>query len=98
MGVYLVTWKLSGELEREAAAVEALEAGLAGRVEAYEYIHDEDFPAVYFVSTPLRAGEINLDLHQGLEPADKIIVAQVSEGSYCGWMPQPVWDWIEERL
>jgi len=98
MGVYLVTWKLSVELEREKAEQEALEAKLVGRIEAYEYIHDEDFERVYFISTPLRAGEINLDLHQGLEPDDKIIVAQVSEGSYCGWMPQPVWDWTEQRL
>jgi hypothetical protein len=98
MGVYLVTWRLSRELEREEAALGALEAGLVGRIEAYEYVHDEDFPSVYFVATPRRAGEINLDLHQGLDPDDKIVVAQVMEGSYCGWLPQPVWDWIEERL
>jgi len=98
MGVYLVTWKLSRELEREEAALGALEAGLVGRVEAYDYIHDEDFERVYFIATPLGAGEINRDLHQGLETADKLVVAQVMEHSYCGWMPQPVWDWIEERL
>lgn len=98
MGVYLVTWKLNAELEREAAEIEALEAALAGRVEAYDYIHDEGFERVYFISTPLSAGQINLDLHQGLEPDDKLIVARVLEEAYCGWMPQPLWDWIEERL
>jgi hypothetical protein len=98
MGVYLVTWKLGGELEREKADLDALEAGLVARIEAYDYVHDEDFESVYFIATPLRAGEVNLDLHQGLEPSDRIIVAQVMEGSYCGWLPQPMWDWIEERL
>jgi hypothetical protein len=98
MGVYLVTWKLSGELEREQPELDGLEAGLVARIEAYEYIHDEDFESVYFIATPLAAGEINLDLHQGLEPIDKLIVVRVTEGSYCGWLPQPVWDWIEERL
>ncbi|HEX9964148.1 MAG TPA: hypothetical protein VGB04_04115 [Allosphingosinicella sp.] len=98
MGVYLVTWKLNPELEREEAEVEALQAGLIERIEAYPYIHDEDFEFVYFISTPLRAGQVNIDLHQGLDPDDKIVVAQVMEGSYCGWLPQPVWDWVEERL
>lgn len=98
MGVYLVTWKLNRELDRAKTEREALEAALIARLEAYEYIHDEEFESVYFIATPLPAGQINLDLHAGLEPVDKIIVTRVVEGSYCGWMPQPVWDWIEERL
>ena len=98
MGVYLVTWKLSSELGRERSKIEALEAALMERLEAYQYIHDEDFERVYFVSSPLSAGQVNADLHTGLEPGDKIIVAQVTEGSYCGWLHQPMWDWIEERL
>ena len=98
MGVYLVTWKLNPELGRDEAGLEALQAGFIARVEAYEYIHDEDFESVYFISTPLPAGQINADLHTGLDPDDKIIVAQVMEGGYCGWLPRPMWDWIEERL
>lgn len=94
MGVYLVTWKLKPE---KADHDEAL-AGLIARLEEYQYIHDEEFESVYFISTPLKAGQINADLHTGLEHDDKIIVAQVLEGTYCGWLPQPVWDWIEERL
>ena len=94
MGVYLVTWKLNPQRANHDAAREALIA----RLEAYEYIHDEEFESVYFVSSPLPAGQVNADLHRGLEPDDKIIVARVSEGSYCGWLHQPMWDWIEERL
>jgi len=94
MGVYLVTWKLKRERPDHDAAV----AGLIARLEEYQYIHDEEFETVYFISTPLSAGQVNVDLHAGLESDDKIIVAQVMEGSYCGWLPQPVWDWIEERL
>lgn len=94
MGVYLVTWKLN----KEKANYDAALAGLIARLEEYEYIHDEEFERVYFVSTPLSAGQINADLHTGLEPDDKIIVAQVMEGTYCGWLPQVMWDWIEERL
>ena len=98
MGVYLVTWKLNPDLGREKAELEALEAAFVARIEAYDYVHDEDFESVYFVSTPLKAGQINVDLHTGLQPDDKVVVAQVLEGTYCGWMPQPLWDWIEERL
>jgi hypothetical protein len=98
MGVYLVTWKLNPELNRGKAEHEALQAALVARLEAHEYIHDEEFERVYFVSTPLAAGQVNADLHTGLESDDKIIVAQVMEGTYCGWLPQPMWDWIEERL
>ena len=98
MGVYLVTWKLNPELGREKAELEALQAALTARLEEYPYIHDEEFESVYFVATPLSAGQINADLHAGLASDDKIIVARVMEGSYCGWLPQPMWDWIEERL
>jgi hypothetical protein len=98
MGVYLVTWKLNVELGREKADLEALEAAFIARLEAYPYIHDEEFESVYFVSTPLSAGQVNADLHTGLEPDDKLIVARVTEGSYCGWLPRPMWDWIEGRL
>lgn len=98
MGVYLVTWKLNTELGREKSELDALQAAFIERLEAYQYIHDEEFESVYFISTPLRAGQINADLHRGLESVDKIIVAQVLEGTYCGWLPQPVWDWIEEFL
>lgn len=99
MAVYLVTWKLNTELGRGEAELEALRDGLTARLEAYDYIHDEDFESVYFVSTPLSAGQVNAGLHAaGLDRDDKIVVARVMEGSYCGWLPQPVWDWIEERL
>jgi hypothetical protein len=98
MGVYLVTWKLNMDLGRETSETDALQAALAARLEAYDYVHDEGFESVYFVSTPLSAGQINADIHGGLDPDDKIIVARVLEGAYCGWLPQPVWDWIEERL
>ncbi|MFL6843666.1 MAG: hypothetical protein ACJ8ER_02155 [Allosphingosinicella sp.] len=94
MGVYLVTWKLKeGKADHEAAL-----AGFMARLEDYHYITDEEFERVYFISTPLSAGQVNVDLHAGLEPEDKLIVAQVLEGTYCGWLPQPMWDWIEERL
>ena len=94
MGVYLVTWKLNPDRPDHDEALAAFMA----RLEEYQYIHVEEFERVYFVSTPLAAEQINAELHRGLESDDMIIVAQVLEGTYCGWMPQPVWDWIEERL
>jgi hypothetical protein len=94
MGVYLVTWKLKGGREDREAAL----AALVERLEAYQYIHYEGFESVYFISTPLPAGQVNADLRTGLEAEDLIIVAQVLEGTYCGRLPQPMWDWIEERL
>jgi hypothetical protein len=94
MGVYLVTWRLVGE----AAEREADRAALAERLEAFDYVHYEGFETAYFISTDLRAGEINEGLRAALDPHDLTIVAQVQEGTYCGRLPQPVWDWIEERL
>ncbi|MEA3009660.1 MAG: hypothetical protein QOJ91_1352 [Sphingomonadales bacterium] len=98
MGVYLVTWKLSAQLEREEGAIEALEAALTARLEAYDFLHHEDFERVYFVATPLSAGQLNGDLHAGLEPDDMVIIARLTAHAYCGWLPQVMWDWIEERL
>jgi hypothetical protein len=94
MGVYLVTWQLNPEKPDHDEA----SAALVARLEEYQYITVEEFERVYFVSTPLAAGQINADLHKWLESGDMIVVAQVMEGSYCGYMPQQVWDWIEERL
>jgi hypothetical protein len=94
MGVYLVTWKMNPE----KADYEAALAGFIAHLEEYQYIHDEEFEWVYFVSSPLSAGQVSADLHTKLEDHDKLIVAQVLEGTYCGFMHQPVWDWIEERL
>jgi len=94
MGVYLVTWNLN----RENANHDVTRAAFIERLEEYDYVHDEDLESVYFVSTPLSAGQVSTDLHTKLDTHDKVIVAQVMEGTYCGWMPQPLWDWIEERL
>jgi hypothetical protein len=94
MGVYLVTWKLNPERAGHDAALAALTA----RLEEFQYIHYEGFESAYFVSTPSPAGQVNADLRSALGPDDLIIVAQVMEGTYCGRLPQPVWDWIEERL
>jgi hypothetical protein len=94
MGVYLVTWKL----KRDREDYDAVLAAFVARIEEYQYIHDEEFEWVYFISTPLSAGQVSADLHTGLRNDDKIVVAQVLEGTYCGWLPKPVWDFIEERL
>jgi hypothetical protein len=94
MGVYLVTWKLNPE---KANHEEAL-ARFIERLEAYDYITDEDFERLYFISTERTAGQVNSDLHAGLEPDDKIVVAHLVAHTYCGWLPQVMWDWIEERL
>ena len=94
MGAYLVTWKLKTERDDYDEVL----AAFVERLEAHDYIHVEDFERVYFVSTPLTSGQLNADLHRGLEPDDLIVVARLTEHAYCGWMPQPVWDWVEERL
>lgn len=94
MGVHLVTWKLSEEREDHDAVL----AAFVERLEAYDYIHDEDFERVYFIATERTAGQVNEDLHAGLRPDDKVIVAHLAAHDYCGWMPQVMWDWIEERL
>lgn len=94
MGVYLVTWKLNPDRAGHEAAL----AGFIERLEKYDYIHDEDFESVYFIATPLTAGQLNVDLHQGLEPDDKVVIAQLTAHAYCGWLAQVMWDWIEERL
>lgn len=94
MGVYLVTFKLKEEREDH----EAVLAAFAARIEAYQYIHDEDFGSVYFIATPLSAGQVSADLHRGLDPDDRIIVARVQDGTYCGWLPKVMWAWVEDRL
>lgn len=94
MGVYLVTWRLVGE----EAEREARRAKLTERLETYEYVHYEEFESAYFIATDRGAGEVNADLRSCLDPHDLTIVVQVTEGGYCGRLPQPVWDWIEVWL
>jgi hypothetical protein len=53
---------------------------------------------VRFVSTEMSAGQVSADLHSRLGPGDKLIVARVMEGTYCGWLNPKVWEWTEARV
>lgn len=94
MNVHLVVWVMNEEKPNYDAAWAAFVAHL----DRYESVGDPDLESIRFVATPLSAGQVSADLHTKLDSGDKLIVAQVMDGTYCGWMPQEVWDWVEERL
>jgi hypothetical protein len=73
-------------------------AAFVAHLDRYESIGDPDLESIRFVSTPLSAGQVSADLHSKLDGGDKLIVAQVMEGTYCGWLSKEVWDWTEARV
>jgi hypothetical protein len=94
MSVHLVVWVMNEEKPNHDSAWAAFVAHL----DRYESIGDPELDSVRFVSTPLTAGEVTADLHTKLEDGDKLIVAQVTEGAYCGWLSKDVWAWTEARV
>jgi hypothetical protein len=73
-------------------------AAFVEHLDSYESVGDPQLDAVRFVSTPLSAGQVSADLHAKMDAGDILIVAQVMEGTYCGWLDQKVWDWTEARV
>lgn len=94
MNVHLVVWVLS----EERPDYDEAWAAFVAHLDRYESVGDPELDSVRFVSTPLSAGEVTADLRTRLGPRDKLIVARVSEGSYCGWLHKDVWDWTEARV
>ena len=94
MNVHLVVWVMNEEKPDHDAAWAAFVAHL----DRYESVGDPELESVRFVSTPLSAGQVTADLRAKLDGGDKLIVAQVMEGSYCGWLHKDVWAWTEARV
>lgn len=94
MNVHLVVWVMREDKPDYDAACAAFIAHL----DRYESVGDPELESIRFVSTPLSAGQVSADLHTRLDGGDKLIVAQVMEGTYCGWLSKEVWDWTEARV
>lgn len=94
MNVHLVVWVM---VEDKPDYDESWAAFVA-HLDRYESVGDPDLESIRFVSTKLTAGQVSADLHAKLGPGDKLIVAQVMEGSYCGWLSPDVWEWTEARV
>jgi hypothetical protein len=73
-------------------------AAFVAHLGRYEGIGDPDLESIRFVATELSAGEVSADLHAKLGPGDKLVVARVMEGTYCGWLSPEVWAWTEARV
>ncbi|HYI39682.1 MAG TPA: hypothetical protein VE053_05110 [Allosphingosinicella sp.] len=94
MNVHLVVWVMVEDKPDYGSAWAAFVAHL----DRYESVGDPDLESIRFVATDLSAGQVSADLHAKLGPGDKLIVAQVMEGTYCGWLSQDVWNWTEARV
>ena len=94
MKVHLVVWAMNEDKPDHDSAWAAFVAHL-GR---YESVGDPELEGIRFVSTSLSAGQVAADLQTKLDGRDKLIVAEVMEGSYCGWLSKSVWDWTEARV
>lgn len=94
MNVHLVVWVMNeGKPDYDAAW-----AAFVAHLDQYESVGDPELDSVRFVSTPLSAGQVTADLQTKLDGNDKLIVAQVMEGTYCGWLAKEVWAWTEARV
>jgi hypothetical protein len=94
VNVHLVVWVM----REDKADYDASYAAFVEHLDRYESVGDPELDAIRFVSTPLSAGQVSADLHAKLDEGDKLIVAQVMEGTYCGWLAKDVWDWTESRV
>ena len=94
MNVHLVVWVMNEDKPNHDEAWAAFVAHL----DTYESVGDPDLESIRFVSTPLSAGQVTADLRSKLDGTDKLIVAQVMEGTYCGWLHKDVWAWTEARV
>lgn len=94
MNVHLVVWVM----REDKPDYDAASAAFVEHLDRYESVGDPELESIRFVSTPLSAGQVSADLHSKLDPGDKLIVAQVMEGTYCGWLSKDVWEWTEARV
>lgn len=94
MNVHLVVWVMN----EEKPDYDASYAAFVAHLDRYESVGDPELDSIRFVSTPLTAGQVTADLRSKLDDADKLVVAQVTEGSYCGWLSKNVWEWTEPRV
>jgi hypothetical protein len=94
VNVHLVVWAMN----EDKPDYDAAWAAFVAHLDRYESVGDREVESIRFVSTPLTAGQVSADLKTKLDGADKLIVAQVMEGSYCGWLSKEVWDWTEARV
>ena len=94
MNVHLVVWVMN----EDKPDYDAAWAAFVAHLDRYESVGDPELESIRFVSTPLSAGQVSADLSTKLDGRDKLIVAQVMEGTYCGWLSKNVWDWTEARV
>jgi hypothetical protein len=85
-------------MSEEKPDYDAAWAAFVAHLDRYESVRDPEVESIRFVSTPLTAGEVTADLRSRLDGGDKLVVAQVMEGSYCGWLAKEVWAWTEARV
>jgi hypothetical protein len=91
MNVHLVVFAMN----EDKPDYEAAWAAFIAHLDRYESVSDPEVEAIRFVSTPLSAGQVSADLSTKLDANDKIVVAQVMEGTYCGRLSREVWAWTE---
>jgi hypothetical protein len=94
VNIHLVVWAM----DEEKPGFDEAWAAFVAHLGRYEGVGDPDLESIRFVSTPLSAGEVTADLRTKLSDGDRLIVAQVTEGSYCGWLHRDVWAWTEARV
>ncbi|MET1113054.1 MAG: hypothetical protein ABWX67_16170 [Allosphingosinicella sp.] len=91
MNVHLVVFAL----HEERPDFDADWAAFIAHLDRYESVGDPEVESIRFVSTELTAGQVSADLSTKLDSHDKIVVAQVMEGTYCGRLSRDVWAWTE---
>jgi hypothetical protein len=94
MAVYLVTWELNRERPNYAQARQALVAQL----EKFPHTRDAGLDSVWSVSTDWSADQVSDYVRRSLDSNDRLLVTKMVSGNHQGWMSEPVWKWINQRL
>lgn len=94
MAVFVVTWNINKERSSYALARQQFLSSF----EKYETIYDSALETVRWVSTNITAQQLETDLQRTLDQNDRIFVSQVFGGTYYGWLPNEIWNWIQARI
>lgn len=93
--VYVVTWNLNKEGIHYAAARAKFLSGFTGLDCCYA---GSTMDTVVFVNTSSTAVQLYNHLVKNMDSNDRLFVAQISKGSYYGWLDQSVSNWLVARL
>lgn len=93
MAVFVVVWNLN----KEGATYVTARARFFELLRKTDHSYSANLETTAFVSTSWTAHQLYDYFRQALDDNDRILVSQLVEGYYKGWLDQPQAVWIAAR-